>query len=351
MTTRPIPKLATPKGLSLARQPQVLRTTNNFPTPIFPGLPPWAEAFRVTDLRLMRNSLLLVVAIASSVAAAEPPRARPPEFTDEDRAAFFPDAFAALVGEKPKPATVGLAAEPRFEAPTDAVLWEKLIAADVLETEIKRQATRLATATRSKPAFKAGGFRDAADSLSLVAAMFAIAADHGGEPRWRDAAASLRDRFGKAGRAADDATDDAHTAAASASADMADLIRGARPDAPVAGAVVDWSAVVTRSTVMRRMGAAEEERLTDWLASERSLRRNAEDARHEAQVLAALAEALVRPGADDADDPDYGAYARRLRDASVQLSAAAEEEDHAAAAAAMIEVSRSCVDCHADYRG
>ncbi len=300
----------------------------------------------------MRVSTLLVLLIATTAFAAEPPRARPPEFTDEDRAAFFDDAFAMLVGERPQPAAAATPAIAPDAAPSAAqVAWADLVDPDVLETEIKRQATALAKTTRTASAYKAGGFKEAVDSLGVVATVFAVIADHSGQPRWRDDAAGLRDLFGAGASEADDATDAAHAVAAARAADLADLTRGSRPATPEPASEVDWSLIASRSTLMRRMGAAEEQRLRGWMASERDFRRNAADARHEAQVLALLAEAILRPEAYDYDDRDYQAYARRLRDTAVRLSEAIDAEDQPAAAAAMAEVSRSCVDCHADYRG
>ncbi len=303
---------------------------------------------------MSRQLVFLTVLLLCQAIQAEPPRARPPEFTDEDRAPFFENAFDALVGERPAPskrsASEAIAAKPASDAPA-TVAWADLISADALETEIKRQASALAKATRSASAYKAGGYRGAADSLGMLATLFAVTAEHGGQPRWRDTAAELRTYLAAAYEAADDNTDKAHQAAATAAGDLTDLVRGGRPNVPPPTDAVDWSGLASRSALMRRMESAEQERLGQWVASERSLRRNAEDSRHEAEVLAALAEAILRPEADDFDDPDYQAFARQLREASVDLAAAADSEDHAAATRAMTAVSRSCVDCHADYRG
>jgi hypothetical protein len=298
----------------------------------------------------MRLTLALL-GLTSAALAAEPPRARPPEFTDEDRAAFFDDAFATLVGERPKPAAVSLTTETPQAASDAAVAWADLVEPDVLETEIKRQAAALAKSTRAASAYKAGGFKEAVDSLGVVATVFGVIAEHTGQPRWRDDAAGLRDLFAEGAAEADAATDAAYAVATARAADLGDLTRGSRPNTTEPKTDVNWSTLGSRETLMRRMKAAEEDRLRGWMASERDFRRSAADARHEAQVLALLAEAILRPEAYDHDDPDYQAHARGLRDAAVRLSQAIDAADQPAAAAAMSEVSRSCVDCHADYRG
>jgi hypothetical protein len=298
----------------------------------------------------MRLTLALL-GFTSVALAAEPPRARPPEFTDEDRAAFFDDAFATLVGERPKPAALKSPTETPRASSDAAVAWADLVEPDVLETEIKRQAAALAKTIRTASAYKAGAYKEAVDSLGVVATVFAVIAEHTGQPRWRDDAAGLRDLFAEGAAEADGATDASFAVAAARAADLGDLTRGTRPDAPQPKTEVDWSTLGSRETLMRRMKAAEEDRLRGWMASERDFRRSAADARHEAQVLALLAEAILRPEAYDHDDPDYQAHARGLRDATVRLSQAIDAGDQPAAATAMSEVSRSCVDCHADYRG
>lgn len=299
---------------------------------------------------MYRVAIAILWLVASTSVWAETPRARPPEFSAEDRAVFFDDAFTTLVGDRPVAAATGPAQASDKPAAAD-VAWADLVAPDVLETEIKRQVSRLTKAARSASAYKAGGYRDAADALGVIATLFAVTAEHAGEPRWRDTATGLRDRFAEAGQGADGSNEAAHQVATAAVGDLQDLVRGGRPSTPDPAESVDWAGLASRSTLMRRMSDAEEERLRGWVGSERAFRRNVEDVRHEAQVLAALAEATLRPEADDFDDPDYQAFARRLRDASARLAEAAEAEDQADAADAMTEVSRSCVDCHADYRG
>ena len=102
---------------------------------------------------------------------------------------------------------------------------------------------------------------------------------------------------------------------------------------------------------MRRMAEAHETRLPDLLVDRRTLRRNAEDVRHEAQVLALLAQAVQSPGAADADSEDYQEFARALREAAGELSGAAEANDLDAANGAMQAIGRSCAECHENYRG
>lgn len=301
--------------------------------------------------RLARLAVVAALPIAAAVAA--PPRANPPTFSDNDRAAFFDDAFSALVGERPDYQNAADAPQSSAEGPAKgdggALAWSSIVDADTLETEIKRQAKRLTAATRSPAAFKAGGFREADDALGLVALLMAVTADHGGEPRWRDDAAALRDWFAAARPLV--AEDAAFATAAARAADLADLVRGGRPAMPKPASTTDWEALVDRGGIMRRMELADEGRLRGWVTDRRAFRRNADDARHEAQVLALLSEAICRPGAPDADGEDYAGFGAQLTRAATAVSDAAEAGDQDAARAALPAVDRACADCHADYRG
>jgi len=59
---------------------------------------------------------------------------------------------------------------------------------------------------------------------------------------------------------------------------------------------------------------------------------------------------LARPGSEDADDADYQKFAQLLEQGAAATVAAARQQDPEAARKAVTDVSRSCTDCHEDYR-
>ncbi len=293
---------------------------------------------------------------ACSAAETQPPRAKPPVWTKNQLAVFPQDARELLVGPRPdfasqaKQATAQATASPK-EAPADAYRWSDLISTDVVEDEIKRQARQVSGLVQSATSFKGGGYRDARDAFNMLAVMFAIAAEHDDGARWQDSAPSLSALFARAGANCKVGTDGSFREAAARSEDLAELVRGGRPDLPPAPEERNWGDVADRSPLMRRMEVAQQERMSPLLGSEREFSRAAEEAAHEAQVLAALAEVIIRDGFEDADDEEYAGFSRKLRDAASDFSRAAEQDNYEAARRALGQIGQACSECHENYRG
>ena len=153
----------------------------------------------------------------------------------------------------------------RMANPTSA--WSKLIAADTLESEVKRLNQSLATSVTTPSQFKGGGYKDARREFSELAVLFAVTAQYDGDARWKDAAAGIRELFSRAGFGCKAGTDESYREATACKQELADIVRGSRPQLPKAeAAVADWSKVAARPPLMQRMNIAHEERLTKWLA-------------------------------------------------------------------------------------
>ena len=103
--------------------------------------------------------------------------------------------------------------------------WSKLIDAETIETEIKRLSQELAKTVTAPAQFKGGGYKDCRRQFSVLAALFAVAAEYDGEVRWKDAAPRLRDVFAKAGHNCKVGTDQTFQEAVQRKQDLADLDR------------------------------------------------------------------------------------------------------------------------------
>ncbi len=168
---------------------------------------------------------------------------------------------------------------------------------------------------------------------------------------WRDNARGLSSLFARAAANCKVGTDGAFRESAARSQDLTDLIRGGRPEIPAPKEDQQWSDLADRGPIMKRMEVARQQGLGPLLGGKASFSRNTDEARHEAQVLAALAEIITREEFADAGDEEYDALARALRDAATGIARSADQDDYETARAAMGRADKACSDCHDNYRG
>jgi hypothetical protein len=284
-------------------------------------------------------------------------RARPPKWTPDVLDAFFEDAREKLVGTRPdyKAAAKATANIPATEvepsiAASDSK-WSKLIDAEVIETEIKRLAAQVSQAAATPSAFKGGTYEDCRRLFSELALLFAVMADYDGEVRWRDSAPALRDVFARAGRNCKVGTDQTFNESKQRIQDLADLIAGSRPKLPQPDNDSQWAQVADRPPLMQRLNIAHEDRLRKWVASEGEFQKHHDDVRHEAQLVATIADVIGREGYDYSEDEEYATHARSLREAATEISSAVDLDNFEQAQKAVNRATKSCVDCHELYRG
>lgn len=301
----------------------------------------------------------IVVATPAKESTGRKKRARPPKWTADVLDAFFEDAREKLVGSRPDYRTATVAAadstRPATSDGTDVspaeATWSKLIDAETIETEIKRLSQTIGKSVTTPTAFKSGPFEDCRRDFSQLAVLFAVATEYDGEVRWKDAAPALRDLFSRAGRNCKVGTDQTFGEATRRKQDLAELIAGSRPKLPKAGQENDWGKMADRPPLMQRLNIAQRDRLTKWLANEKQFKQHADDVRHEAQIMAVIADVIGREGFDYADDDEYARLVRELRQAAIDISAAVELDNFEQARQAINRATKSCADCHELYRG
>jgi hypothetical protein len=306
----------------------------------------------------MIASCLAALVSASAILAAPPiRRARPPRFSKAINDAFFPDAFQALVGPRPEStdrAALATAPAARQPEPPSSIrgtpTWSKLVSAEVVEDEIKSQQRKLSASVENATAFKAGGYRDARASLTLLATLFAIDAQFDDKMRWQDVAAAMRDATARAGLNCKVGTDASYREARRVADDVESLIRGGSAAAVEANAEIGWEKVADRALLMKRLEDAQQHGLAPWTASAGEFSRHADKLAHEAQLVAALAEVIQGRGYELADDETYREYARSMQAQALAVREAVEQKNHAAARQAAGEVSKACAACHEGYR-
>jgi hypothetical protein len=282
--------------------------------------------------------------------------ARPPKWPADVLDAFYPDARTKLVGTRPNyESAQALATGQNPEKVQTGEIktaggWSKLIDAETIETEIKRTGPELAKVTKSPSEFKGGSYKECRRYFSVLATLFGIAAEYDGEIRWQDAAPALRDLFARAGHNCKAGSDQTFQEAVQCKQDLSDLIAGNRAKAKEAERKADWPKVVDRPPLMQRMNIAHEDRLKKWLANKAEFSARHDEVKHEAQLVAAIADIIGREGFEFADDEKYTKCAQELRQAAADVSAAAETDNLEQAQQAGNRMTKACADCHDGFR-
>lgn len=283
------------------------------------------------------------------------PRARavPPEaWPQAVRGQFFPDAFAELEGPRPdfsKLPELSLAGSTGAAAtPPGGSSWSALISGETLADEIKTMKLEIDKIVAKKRDFTGGGYLDARNNFSSIAAALAVIVVYDGDARWKETAARGRDRFAAAAFECNQGNDKSFTVASGAAEDLQKLVTGSRLEG-IGADNVDWGRIAARSPLMLRLSRAEKA-LLEVSASEASFGKDPGRLLHEAEVVAMIGEFLQQPECDDYDDDTYRGYASDMRDAAVKAATAARKGDFATAQSAITTLRKSCDTCHGDYR-
>jgi hypothetical protein len=304
-------------------------------------------------LRQWTSGLAVVCSLAncshlSAQTPKRPARARPPSFSREQQEIFFPDALEQLgPGRKrqAKPVADSVGAGPNSAG------WSRLISSETLEDEIKRQQLLLAADVKDPGKFRSGGYRNARFRLSWLAALMAVNSSYDASVRWQREAADLWLKLSGAASACKAPDPRAHQLASECARDMSDLVHGtfaARPSQPKA--LPAWSEICPRAELMKRLDEAQRRSFEPGTAQDKQFRKDADRLAHEAQVVALLSDLIARNGYEHSDDETYRELAGAMREGALSLRSAAEQKDYKGARKAVVEIGRSCTDCHQGFR-
>jgi hypothetical protein len=311
-----------------------------------------------------RRLIFLAVLFSAGIAAAAGNlpanrRAKPPQFSEKEKAVFFTDAREKLIGERPRPGSSQSPATPASdstpsESPANAsggsFSWSKIIAPDVIEDEIKSLQREMSKSLTALGPFKGGGYKQARVQLSVLAVMFGVISEYDGDVRWKQQASPFRDLLARAGFNAKVGTDASFNEAKLRKDDLELLVQGNPLQLNKTNEPPEWSKITGRPPLMARMKQAHEEGVAVWTSSSTEFSKNSDRLLHEAQVLATLAEVIQREGFEDADSEDYRKFAQAVRDGSLQIVDAVKQKKYDQARAASGEISKSCTSCHENYR-
>ena len=186
--------------------------------------------------------------------------------------------------------------------------------------------------------------------FSTLAAMFGVIAEYDGDVRWKQQSLGARDAFGKVAANCKVGTDASYNESKLRKADLEDLVGGASPDLKPNPDDFTWGKLMDRAPIMQRLEIALEERLKPQTSDAGAFEDNVESVMHEAEMVAAMAEILMKPEMEDGEDEDYMSFSNRMKAAGREIVDAVKLNDADRASKAVGEITKACDECHEFYR-
>jgi hypothetical protein len=311
---------------------------------------------------------VLLGVLAGALAQTKPTKRAPPPKFDPKKVeqTFFADARKELRGPRPSASAPTATANNNSAATTDTTdnsaaiavdsaagsfAWSRLISAETLVDEIKSYQPLLAEKVKTPGVFKSAN-QDARRFFSVLATMFAIAAQYDGEVRWKNQAAAAREIFAKAGFNAKAGDDRTFNESKQRTEDLAGMLRGESIQAPPnIEPNPDFSKqVASRAMLMRRLEEGFDKRLKGWTGSPENFAKNLSAIKHEAEVIAALSQVIMHPSYVDADSEDYRGYALSMQASAMAVVEATKQKNAEQARTAAGQLGKACTSCHGDFR-
>lgn len=282
-------------------------------------------------------------------------RAKLPTFDqNKTNRIFFPDVFARLDGERPanpnaRAAPVAATGAPEGGA-AESYAWSKIISAPTIEDEIK--AIKVATDKNitTPQDFAGRGYKEIRRDFSILSLLFAIINEYDGNVRWKKDAAAARDIFARTASNAKAGNNNVYNESKKRKDELMDLINGSSLAAKPEQEENDWERVADRSPLMQRLESAQDKKLSKWTSSADAFSEEIEGIMHEAEIIAAISEALTREGMEDGDDETYAEFADLMKTSALDVVAAVKSNNAEQARKAAGEIAKACSDCHDNYR-
>lgn len=324
-----------------------------------------ARTFFLRSLYVFAAFVVCTLAWAQTKQPKVVRRAQPPKF-DRPDSTYFADAFKeALAGERPAnlsqaSAVVANPSGSNTGGSTTAAAgpggvagsgWAAIISPTTLEDTIKSLKLQIDTGVTTPSDFAGKGYKAARRDFSVMAMTFGIIGEYEGEVRWKKDAPVARDAFAQTAANAKVGTTGVYNEAKKRKEELQDLIGGSNPfEGKSAEAKASWAAVCNRTPLMQHLELIWEPKLKPFLSDKGQFTANMAKISQDAEIFAAIGAVLAKEGMEDSDASEYKAFCDRLKNAATEIVEACKTKDFDKASKAATEISKSCLECHENYR-
>ncbi|QGJ71975.1 Hypothetical protein PBC10988_36880 [Planctomycetales bacterium 10988] len=230
--------------------------------------------------------------------------------------------------------------------------WSKWLPADVIQQEVGNLADGSQEAVKNEGFFSSRGFRTTLTNATTLAVLYHAAAKQNASVPWKEQALGLRDQAAEASLYSYNQDTEAFEMASKVFQHAMQIKEGAVPaevpegnsEAIMADDIADFSGV------MRRMEIAQRMKLSRWTANEQEFNSQKDQIRHEAYLLAALAQVMLDKSYPLGEEEDYIGWTQTMRDNALRAAQAAENSDYETARTSIVDINLQCDSCHGTYR-
>jgi len=289
-------------------------------------------------------------------------RVKRPKFSEKEwDGIYFRNLFEdGLVGPRPAQLTPGESVTNKntggFESAGGdtntseiASQWSGLVSATTIEDEVKSIQKRLAMEVTTPVKFKSE-YSKAHQSFSMLSMLFGIVREYDSEVRWKRFANEAQISFERAAANSRVGTIQAYESCKRRKGDLEEMVRGGNFNASEkAPEELDWSAVIDRSPIMKRLQESKE-LLKQLSSNEKEFSGGTEKIFHESELIAAMGYALMMENMTDADDDGYLDLSKSMIEAANQTKNAVMNNDYEAASTAINLIDQSCNNCHDEWK-
>ena len=227
--------------------------------------------------------------------------------------------------------------------------WSSLISAASIEDEIKIVRLRYDALITSQGKFVSGGYQTARMELSVLATLFAIITEYGGDIRWKSQAVAARDLLARTAAHCSEGSPQVFQEAKLRKADLQDWVSGTGRSQRGDESANAWSTIADRTPLMEYA-----ELLIDALQDDgrdaKTIAANVDDIRRRCELLAMLGEVFAQEGLEGAGDEDYEKLSRDMMRSSLDVVLAIDRNNPQAIRSGISMIRSRCDACHADYR-
>ena len=184
----------------------------------------------------------------------------------------------------------------------------------------------------------------------MLSMLFGIVREYDSEVRWKRFANEAQISFERAAANSRVGTIQAYESCKRRKGDLEEMVRGGNFNASEkAPEELDWSAVIDRSPIMKRLQESKE-LLKQLSSNEKEFSGGTEKIFHESELIAAMGYALMMENMTDADDDGYLDLSKSMIEAANQTKNAVMNNDYEAASTAINLIDQSCNNCHDEWK-